>query len=133
MVHFHEMSLYHPLLRNGSLYFMKIYQQRTFILFYVHLYTIITDLTWIDSRLSIIHRCQDNNNYTYTTSFIHISSYCITILTFCLCKKVIILDERLVSNCSIIENIPPKGVNFLDFKATFVISVGFYTYFDLYH
>ena len=36
-------------------------------------------------------------------------------------------------NCSIIENIPPKGERFSDFIATFAISVGVDTYFDLQH
>ena len=40
-------------------------------------------------------------------------------------------DERLESNCSIIEKIPPKGESFTDFIATFAMSVGFDTYFDL--
>ena len=40
------------------------------------------------------------------------------------------LSERVVS---IIENIPPKGVSFLDLIATFAMSVGFATYFDLQH
>ena len=44
-----------------------------------------------------------------------------------------IIDESLESNCSIIENIPPKGVSFSDFIATFALSVGFDTYFDLQH
>ena len=42
-----------------------------------------------------------------------------------------ITDERLESNCSIIEKIPPKGESFTDFIATFAMSVGFDTYFDL--
>ena len=33
-----------------------------------------------------------------------------------------ITDESLESNCSIIENIPPKGVGFSDFIATFAMS-----------
>ena len=37
----------------------------------------------------------------------------------------------LESNCSIIEKIPPKGESFSDFIATFAMSVGFDTYFDL--
>ena len=41
-----------------------------------------------------------------------------------------ITDESLESNCSMIENIPPKGVSFSDFIATFAMSVGFDTYFD---
>ena len=41
--------------------------------------------------------------------------------------------ESLESNCSIIEKIPPKGVSFSDFIATFAMSVGFDTYFDLQH
>ena len=41
--------------------------------------------------------------------------------------------ESLESNCSIIEKIPPKGVSFSDFIATFTMSVGFDTYFDLQH
>lgn len=44
-----------------------------------------------------------------------------------------ITDERLESNCSIIEKIPPKGESFSDFIATFAMSVGFDTYFDLQH
>jgi hypothetical protein len=44
-----------------------------------------------------------------------------------------ITDESLESNCSIIENIPPKGVSFSDLIATFAMSVGFDTYFDLQH
>ena len=39
----------------------------------------------------------------------------------------------LESNCSIIENIPPKGVSFSDLIATLAMSVGFDTYFDLQH
>ena len=38
-------------------------------------------------------------------------------------KAESITDESLESNCSIIENIPPKGVSFLDFIATFTVSV----------
>ena len=41
--------------------------------------------------------------------------------------------ESLESNCSIIENIPQKGVRFADFIAIFAMSVVFYTYFDLQH
>ena len=37
-------------------------------------------------------------------------------------------DESLESNCSIIENIPPKGVSFSDFIATFAMLAGFDTY-----
>ena len=33
-----------------------------------------------------------------------------------------ITDESLESNCSMIENIPPKGVSFSDFIATFAMS-----------
>ena len=44
-----------------------------------------------------------------------------------------ITDESLDSNCSIIENIPPKGERFSDFIATFTKSVGFDTYFYLQH
>ena len=44
-----------------------------------------------------------------------------------------ITDESLESNCSIIEKIPPKGESFSDFIATFAMSVGFDTYFDLQH
>ena len=44
-----------------------------------------------------------------------------------------ITDERLESNSSIIEKIPPKGESFSDFIATFTMSVGFDTYFDLQH
>ena len=44
-----------------------------------------------------------------------------------------ITDESLESNCSIIENIPPKGVSFSDLIATFAMSVGFDTYFDVQH
>ena len=44
-----------------------------------------------------------------------------------------ITDERLESNCSIIEKIPPKGESFSDLIATFAMSVGFDTYFDLQH
>ena len=33
----------------------------------------------------------------------------------------------------IIEKIPPKGESFSDFIATFAMSVGFDTYFDLQH
>ena len=44
-----------------------------------------------------------------------------------------ITDESLESNCSIIEIIPPKGESFSDFIATFAMSVGFDTYFDLQH
>ena len=39
-----------------------------------------------------------------------------------------ITDERLKSNCAIIEKNPPKGVSFSDFIATFAMSVGFDTY-----
>ena len=66
------------------------YQQRTFILFYVHLHAIITYLTLIASRFSFTHRCKDNKNHTNPTSFTLISLYCNTILTFRLCKKEII-------------------------------------------
>ena len=38
-------------------------------------------------------------------------------------KAESITDESLESNCSIIENIPPKGVSFLDFIATFAVPV----------
>ena len=38
---------------------------------------------------------------------------------------------QLETNCSIIEKIPPKGESFSDFIATFAMSVGFDTYFDL--
>ena len=41
--------------------------------------------------------------------------------------------ESLESNCSIIENIPPKVVHFPDFIAIFAMSVVFDTYFDLQH
>ena len=44
-----------------------------------------------------------------------------------------ITDDNVESNCSIIEKIPPKGVSFSDFIATFAMSVGFDTYFDLQH
>ena len=44
-----------------------------------------------------------------------------------------ITDESLESNCSMIEKIPPKGVSFSDLIATFAMSVGFDTYFDLQH
>ena len=40
-------------------------------------------------------------------------------------------DESLESNCSINDNIPPEGVSFSDLIATFAMSVGFDTYFDL--
>ena len=33
-----------------------------------------------------------------------------------------ITDESLESNCSMIENIPPKGVSFSDFIAIFAMS-----------
>lgn len=33
----------------------------------------------------------------------------------------------------LIEKIPPKGESFSDFIATFTMSVGFDTYFDLQH
>ena len=48
-------------------------------------------------------------------------------------KAESITDESLESNCSIIENISPKGVSFLYFIATFAMSVQFDTYFDLQH
>ena len=41
--------------------------------------------------------------------------------------------ESLESNCSIIEKIPPKGVSCSGFIATFAMSVGFDTYFDVQH
>ena len=44
-----------------------------------------------------------------------------------------ITDDNVESNCSMIENIPPKGESFSDFIATFAMSVGFDTYFDLQH
>ena len=44
-----------------------------------------------------------------------------------------ITDESLESNRSIIEKIPPKGESFSDFFATFDMSVGFDTCFDLQH
>ena len=44
-----------------------------------------------------------------------------------------ITDESLESNCSIIVKIPPKGESFSDIIATFAMSVGFDTYFDLQH
>ena len=44
-----------------------------------------------------------------------------------------ITDESLESNYSIIGKIPPKGESFSDFIATFAMSVGFDTYFDLQH
>ena len=44
-----------------------------------------------------------------------------------------IIGESMESNCSIIEKIPPKGESFSDFIATFTMSVGFDTYFDLQH
>lgn len=44
----------------------------------------------------------------------------------------IVWDKR-TANCSIIEKIPPKGESFSDFIATFAMSVGFDTYFDLQH
>ena len=50
-----------------------------------------------------------------------------------LCMEGFDTDERLESNCSIIEKIPPKGESFSDFIATFAMSVGFDTYFDLQH
>ena len=43
------------------------------------------------------------------------------------------IGVKLESNCSIIEEIPPKGESFSDFIATFAMSVGFDTYFDLQH
>ena len=43
------------------------------------------------------------------------------------------MNESLGSIYSIIENLPPKGVSFSDFIATFAMSVGFDTYFDLRH
>ena len=42
-------------------------------------------------------------------------------------------SASLVKGGSIIENIPPKGEIFSDFIATFTMSVGFDTYFDLQH
>ena len=44
-----------------------------------------------------------------------------------------ITEDNVESNCSMIENIPPKGVSFSDFIAFFAMSVGFDTYFDLQH
>ena len=44
-----------------------------------------------------------------------------------------ITDDNVESNCSIIDNIPPKGESFSDFIATFAMSVGFDTYFYLQH
>ena len=41
--------------------------------------------------------------------------------------------KRRPQYCSIIEKIPPKGESFSDFIATFAMSVGFDTYFDLQH
>ena len=38
-------------------------------------------------------------------------------------KAESVTDESLEANCTIIENIPPKGVSFLDFIATFTVSV----------
>ena len=43
----------------------------------------------------------------------------------------LLVESALESNCSIIEKIPPKGESFSDFIATFAVSVGFDTYFDL--
>ena len=43
------------------------------------------------------------------------------------------LFQGTESNCSMIEKMPPKGVSFSDFIATFAMSVGFDTYFDLQH
>ena len=40
-------------------------------------------------------------------------------------------SASLVKGGTIIENIPPKGEIFSDFIATFTMSVGFDTYFDL--
>ena len=48
-------------------------------------------------------------------------------------KAESITDESLESNCTIIENISPKGVSFLYFIATFAVPVQFDTYFDLQH
>ena len=42
-------------------------------------------------------------------------------------------DESVESKCSIIENNPPKGESSSDFIATFTLSVGFDTCFDLQH
>ena len=53
---------------------------------------------------------------------------CRTLLARCECRVY-----SLESNCSIIEKIPPKGESFSDFIATFAMSVGFDTYFDLQH
>ena len=44
-----------------------------------------------------------------------------------------ITDESLESNCSIIENIPPKGESFSDLIATFAMSVGFDTHILICH
>ena len=49
-------------------------------------------------------------------------------LAWCECRVY-----SLESNCSIIEKNPPKGESFSDFIATFAMSVGFDTYFDLQH
>ena len=53
------------------------------------------------------------------------------------CSNIIkinhITDDMAESNCSIIEKVPPKGESFSDFIATFAMSVGFDTYFDLQH
>ena len=35
-----------------------------------------------------------------------------------------ITDDNVESNCSMIENIPPKGVSFSDFICTFAMSFG---------
>ena len=42
-------------------------------------------------------------------------------------------SASLAKGGTIIENIPPKGESFSDFIATFTMSVGFDTYFDLQH
>ena len=44
-----------------------------------------------------------------------------------------ITDESLESNCSIIENIPPKGVGFSDFIAIFAMSYQSFACLDLQH
>ena len=47
-----------------------------------------------------------------------------------------VLINKVKSKCcgiKVIEKIPPKGESFSDFIATFAMSVGFDTYFDLQH
>lgn len=48
------------------------------------------------------------------------------------CRELFKLREEFVSIFSI-EKIPPKGESFSNFIATFAMSVGFDTYFNLQH